>query len=132
LSQPGITSALTGASTIAHLAENIGESGWRIDKLSIVKIENIIQQEKNHNRIRQLKALRELLSQELSPDPLQAFLDLISIIETAVLQKVVAEETLFPNFIHLFQYRNKLNPGIFPDLQQIHEELREIIKFPNN
>lgn len=127
LSQPGITCALTGTSSKSHMMENIGSCGWRLDKISLDQIDEILVEEKKILQDQQQETLKKLISNHLKPDPMEAFLDLIYIIETAVLLRIIPEETLYPLFLELFQYRDELKPEIIPKLEIIHQQLREEI-----
>jgi hypothetical protein len=132
LAQPGIICALTGPSTIKHLKENCGGSGWRLDKDSLENINKILSREKNWLTGKQGKTLQKLLNEPLDSDPVQAFTDLIFIIETAVLHKFVDETSLFPAFIELFDLRDELNSESIPVLESIHHKLRDLIQINNN
>jgi aryl-alcohol dehydrogenase-like predicted oxidoreductase len=127
LAQPGIMCGLCGPSTILHLEENLGGSGWQLDQDTLKRIEDFIERENRLLVHKQGKILRQLLKNKLNPDPMQAFTDLIYMIETAVLLKFVEESTLLPTFIELFGLRDSINTKSMGKLQRIHQSLRDQI-----
>jgi aryl-alcohol dehydrogenase-like predicted oxidoreductase len=128
LAQPGIMCALCGPSTIAHLEENIGGSGWQLDQNNLKRIERLFERENRWLVREQGKILRQLLQKKLNPDPMQAFTDLIYMIETSVLLKFVEESTLLPTFIELFGLRDSIDAQTMGNLQRIHQSLRDQIQ----
>jgi len=127
LAQPMIICALMGASSIAHLEENIGGGGWQLDANTLKELDDLFEQENQLLEVQQSKVIRNLLNQALNPDPMQAFTDLIYIIETAVLLKIVKEAEFLPLFIELFEFRDDLNVKSMSEFQRIHKNLREKI-----
>jgi aryl-alcohol dehydrogenase-like predicted oxidoreductase len=130
LTQPGIMCALCGPSTIPHLEENIGGSGWQLGQDTLKQIEDLFQRENRWLVHAQGKILRQLLQNKLNPDPMQAFTDLIYIIETAVLLKFVEESSLLPTFIELFSLRDSIDDKTMGNLQRILQSLRDHIQIP--
>ena len=128
LAQPGITCALTGPSTIPHLEENIQGSGWPLPQTALEKMDHVFKKEKAWLLLKQGKVLEKLLIRDLNKDPIAAFTDLIYIIETAVLLNLVEESELLPAFIELFQLRDELERDIRPELERIHQILRDKIR----
>jgi aryl-alcohol dehydrogenase-like predicted oxidoreductase len=77
LAQPGVTCALTGPSSILHLEENIGGSGWIYTELDMIKFENFLKVEELRQKTEVLFAVNRILTKPLPADPNQALIDLV-------------------------------------------------------
>jgi len=61
LAQPGVVCALTGPSTIPHLEENLGGSGWTIPPDDLSELEQFFQEEKAWLRQEQVRHVHSIL-----------------------------------------------------------------------
>jgi aryl-alcohol dehydrogenase-like predicted oxidoreductase len=128
LAQPGVLCALTGPSTAAHLAENLGGSGWTIDQEHLAALETFFAGEDQRLRAEQVKTVQELLTSALPPDPAQAIQDLIYTIETAITAGWADQEEVMPLFLEVLQVRK--NPGEDPlgSLEKLRQELGRLVQ----
>ena len=126
LSQSGIICALTGPSTIAHLEENVGGSGWNLSLESCGELELLFKQEDAWLEQEQRSSIRKILSKSLPGESSRAFADLVYVIETATLLGLTSEKDL-PTFQELWRMRKTLNEDAGPKLERIQKRLREII-----
>lgn len=124
LAQPGITCALTGPSTIAHLEENLGGSGWQLTPEDLTALETFMAEEDAWLGEEQRNTVHSLLTTPL-PDPQQAFVDLVYVIETAINLGMIEESEVLPVFYELFDLRQGLDESARPILENIQEQLRE-------
>ncbi|RPI21564.1 MAG: aldo/keto reductase, partial [Chloroflexota bacterium] len=109
LAQPGVTCALTGPSSVEHLEENLGGSGWRIDNEEMASLEAFLCREQAALENQQRASVAQILSGALPVEPAQAFTDLIYALETALITGMVAEKEAMPAFYELFELRNGLD-----------------------
>lgn len=123
LSQPGIVCALTGPSTVAHLAENIGGSGWRLSADVLENLETFFERENIWLKKEQRSSVRHILLNPLPQEPSQAFKDLVYVVETAILLGLVAEERVIPVFQELYGLWKKLDSDVRPQLESIQNQL---------
>ena len=124
LQQPGIVCALTGPSTVSHLEENCGGSGWSLSKQHLQELETVVAQEDKWLKKEQLKSVKGILSQGLPTEFSKAFSDLVYVMETAVLLELTTEKEILPVFHQLFALRK------VPDaakLMAIQKALKSII-----
>jgi aryl-alcohol dehydrogenase-like predicted oxidoreductase len=126
LAQPGIICALTGPSTVPHLEENVGGSGWSLAAEDLEEVEGFLQQEDEWLRREQGASIRRILTEPSADEPAQAFTDLVYVIETAVLLGLVAEKSVLPVLQELFGMRDGLDEDAGAKLESIRERLREL------
>jgi hypothetical protein len=127
LAQPGVICALTGPSTIYHLEENLGGSGWQIDPEEYEELESFLSEEKKSVYIAQRATVEQLLSTKITNEPQQAFKDLVYAIETAVSLKLVTEEKIMPVFMQLLNFKNTLDQQPLVELDQIRKQVKDTI-----
>lgn len=123
LAQPGIVCALTGPSTISHLEENLGGSGWAIEPDDLAAMEQFLAVEDERLRQAQARSLCTLLTGSLEPE--SAFADLVHVLETLVEGGLAAEEEVLPLFGKLMPLRGQPATEAPETLQGIQAELRE-------
>jgi aryl-alcohol dehydrogenase-like predicted oxidoreductase len=105
LAQPGVVCTLAGPSTIPHLEENLGGSGWNIACGDLADLEIFFKAQDAQLKREQLQSVRAILSRELTPA--SAFTDLVYVLETAVETGLVAEEQVLPHFVTLWAWRKQ-------------------------
>jgi hypothetical protein len=128
LEQPGVTSALTGPSTIAHLEENVGGSGWFLSASDRDDLERFLEDEETRLAAAQRQSVRDILTRPLPAGPQQAFVDLVYAVETAVLLELASEMAVLPLFQDLFRLRQTLDDDVLPQLTAIQQQLQIIIE----
>ncbi|MEA3441730.1 MAG: aldo/keto reductase [Chloroflexota bacterium] len=125
LAQPGVTCALTGPSSIAHLEENIGGSDWTFTELDIIKFENYLKVEELRLKIEGRFEVSRILTEPLPADPNQALIDLVYACENAVRLKMIDEQVLMPVFITLMELRDDMDEEALDKMRHIQAELKE-------
>ncbi|KYK33696.1 MAG: aldo/keto reductase [Theionarchaea archaeon] len=128
LSQPGIVCALTGPSTVAHLEENIGGSGWALSSEHGKELEELFKKEDEWLQKEQLSSIRSILSRELPQEFSKAFADLVYVLETSILLELVEEKEVLPVFYELFSMRKTPDTA---QLESIQEKLKNILDVEN-
>jgi len=123
LSQAGISCALTGPSTINHLEENLGGSGWLLSSEDLSSLEDTFKKEDSWLFEKQSSTLKAILSEPIYKDPSQSFIDLIYVIETAILLGLKSETELLPIFMELYSIRNDLKESNISKLRDLQEKL---------
>jgi aryl-alcohol dehydrogenase-like predicted oxidoreductase len=127
LAQPGILAALTGPSTVPHLEENLGGSGWLIDQKDLQELEHFLRNEDQIVARSQRNAIKNILSHSLPQNPAEAFTDLIYVIETALQLAYVQEEAILPTFYELMALRGDLDEDAATGLANIQAQLKRMI-----
>jgi aryl-alcohol dehydrogenase-like predicted oxidoreductase len=127
LAQPGVICALTGPSTIPHLEENLGSSGWNFTNDDYRDLDIFLAEESDRLLEAQRATIGQLLSLEITDKPQQAFTDLIYVVETAVTLNLVAENEIMPLFMELFGLRENLDQNAVVALERIRKRLKETI-----
>ncbi len=128
LSQPGVVCALTGPSSLEHLEENIGGSGWQLEEPDLKGIEHFFIQEDSRLASKQKVSIRSLLTGPSPADPDVAFQDLVYVCETAILIGMASEAEVIPIFQDLFALRERLgSEDVRPQLQDFQRKLKAII-----
>ncbi|MBT9149434.1 MAG: General stress protein 69 [Dehalococcoidia bacterium] len=131
LFQPGIICALTGSSTIAHLEENVGGSGWLLSSEDLKDLELFFKQEDAWLEQEQSSSIRQVLSKPLPKESSKAFVNLVYVIETAILLGLTSEKEGLPIFQELYGLRKALDEDAGPKLESIQTQLRGIIHTEN-
>jgi Predicted oxidoreductases (related to aryl-alcohol dehydrogenases) len=126
LSQSGIICALTGPSTITHLGENIGGSGWHLSSESCEELELFFKQEDVWLEQEQRASIRKILSESLPQESSRAFADLVYVIETATLLGLTSEKEVLSTFQELWRMRKTLNKTAGPKLESIRKRLHDM------
>ncbi len=123
LAQSGVICALTGPSTIPHLEENLGGSGWDMASDDLEALERFLRDEDRRVQREQVRNVRDILSQDL--DPGSAFPDLVYVIETLVERELAAEEEILPLFHKLWPLRRQQDTAALKQMREMQAELRE-------
>jgi aryl-alcohol dehydrogenase-like predicted oxidoreductase len=132
LSHSEVVCALTGPSTIPHLEENIGGSGWCLSSEDLKELEDFLRKEEDWLFHEQSQSIQKILSEKLNPVPSQAFIDLIYVVETSILIGLASEQELLPTFMQLYALRDTLSKEATPQLSSIKAKLEETISIPPN
>lgn len=127
LAQSGVSVALTGPSSILHLAENLAISGWKFPREELEALESFFRLEDARLRQEQHAGIRSLLLGPLTDDRKQAFRDLVYILETTLLLHLIDEQTVMPLYKDLIQSRTIPEEQALHKMTEIHDYLREII-----
>ena len=128
LGQPGVVCALTGPSSLEHLEENIGGSGWQLEEPDLKDLEHFFIEEDARLVSEQKVSLRILLTGPSPADPDVAFQDLVYVCETAILTRMASEAEVIPIFQDLFALRERLeSEDVRPQLQDFQRKLRAMI-----
>jgi aryl-alcohol dehydrogenase-like predicted oxidoreductase len=128
LAQPGVVCALTGPSTIPHLEENLGGSGWQLPASDLDELEQFFVQQDELLAQQSLASVQRILSEPSLADPVQVFTDLVYAVETAVLMGLTTEQDIMPTFMTLYEMRKSLDENTRPRLDEIRRQLNEIVK----
>jgi aryl-alcohol dehydrogenase-like predicted oxidoreductase len=123
LAQPGILCALTGPSTMPHLEENLGASGWAIPPDDLEELEKFFRVEEQRLGEEQKQCIRLILSQDLDPEC--AFTDLLYVIETVVETGCAAEDQVMPTLGRLLGARELPAADSQAALSSIQADLRK-------
>lgn len=127
LTQPGVICALTGPSTIPHLEENLGGSGWKLSTGDYQDLEFFLSEEMDHIQTAQRATVEQLMRLKITGEPQKGFTDLIYVVETAVELNLVSEDEIMPLFMELYGLKNSLDQDVLIELEQIRKRLKEII-----
>jgi aryl-alcohol dehydrogenase-like predicted oxidoreductase len=123
LAQPAVVCALTGPSTIPHLEENLGGSGWALEAEDLVVLERFFDAEDDRLQREQIRALQSILTGDLETNG--AFADLVYVLETLVDRGFVPEEEIMPVYGRLMPLRKQPAVDALEVLQCLQTELRE-------
>ncbi len=126
LSHPQVTCALTGPSSVAHLEENLGASGWTLPEEALDALEMHCQSEEDALLQGQRQSLEQILTNPLQEDNLEAYQDLLSAMEVALCLDLVTEEAIYPLYLDFHRLRNDIE-NARPALGEIHAQLQEMI-----
>jgi aryl-alcohol dehydrogenase-like predicted oxidoreductase len=122
LTQPAVLCALTGPSSIPHLEENLGASGWSVAQDDLAELECFFQEEDERLHREQVRSVRSILGQEL--DRPTAFADLVYVFETVIELNLATEEEILPLFQQLWPLRGQhLDAAALERMGVIHAEL---------
>jgi diketogulonate reductase-like aldo/keto reductase len=122
LAQSAVVCALTGPSSIPHLEENLGGSGWTIAPDDLAELGRFLQEEDERLHREQVASVRSILDHEL--DRATAFVDLVYLLETVMELNLTTEEEILPLFQQLWPLRAKQgDPAALERLGAIHQEL---------
>jgi hypothetical protein len=123
MAQPGVVCALTGSSTIPHLEENVGASGWTLTPKDVQRLNMLLCKETLRLKKEQKKSLRVILNSEMNPET--AFTDLVYVFETLVENGWAEEQVIMPLFQQFYAMRGKGELSIQKKMKSIQVELRE-------
>lgn len=127
LSQPKVICALTGPSTIDHLEENVKGSDWVISSDDLEDIELFLKEENELLRQKQISSINNILLNPLPEETSKAFVDLVYVIETAILLGLTNEDKILPIFYELYEIRKSLNENSIKKLEIIQNQLKSLI-----
>lgn len=128
LSQENVICALTGPSTVAHLKENIGASGWNIAEDDLKNLESFFTKEDALLKDAQKETLKRILNSPLPKKPFKAFEDLVYAIETSILLGLTTEDAIMPVYQALFAIYRNLNETAKKTLDAVQFDLIRMIK----
>jgi aryl-alcohol dehydrogenase-like predicted oxidoreductase len=123
LAQPGVACALTGTSTIPHLEENLGSSGWSLSSNDLENLDQFFREEDQRVHQEQKRTLCAIMQDELILD--SAFTDLVYVFETLVENGWSKEQDIIPLFSQLYALRNQEGLDKLSQMKIIQAELRE-------
>ncbi len=127
LSHAEVLCALTGPSTVAHLEENVGGSGWAIPPAELEAFAAFLREEDGWLAEKQWATVRRILSEPLASEPARAFQDLVYVMEIAAAQGRVKERDLLPIYGDLLPLRRELEAA-GPRLQGIQQRLDDLLR----
>ena len=127
LAQPQIACALTGTSSLDHLAENIAASEIDLDEGDLANLDRFLDEEDQRLASAQAGTLHRLLTDPLDDDPQNAFEDLVYVMETAIINGMVREPEVVPAFKELFALRKTLDENAKRRMAGIQSFLRDRI-----
>lgn len=128
LSHDEVVCALTGASNVAHLEENLDASGWSIPREEMGRIDDILRREEAWLSERRLVSLREILDGPLPTDRDESIRDLVYVMETAAAAGTAEEKVLMPLLAELFELRERGKEDITGGLEDIQRRLVDILR----
>jgi aryl-alcohol dehydrogenase-like predicted oxidoreductase len=108
LQQEGITCALVGPSSIRHLEENLGGSGWRFEEEDLQDLEQLLLREQVYLEVEQRRSIYNILTGELAAEASQAFTDMVYVLETAYCLGLASEAQIMPFFYELMANKGNL------------------------
>jgi aryl-alcohol dehydrogenase-like predicted oxidoreductase len=123
LAQPGITCALTGPSTLHHLEENLGASGWLLESSDLEELDGFLADEDRRLQHEKKQSVSAILKSELVPE--NAFTDLVYVFESLVESDWRTEEDIMPLFTKLYALRGREGMAVLKQMKIIQAELRE-------
>jgi len=123
LAQPGLVCALTGPSTLPHLQENRGGSGWTFSEQDLATLEQFFGEEDARLRREQIASVRAILGSSLPPA--NAFADLVYLLEILVEMDLAAEQEILPLFHQLWGLRGQTDAPVLEKMRTIQADLRE-------
>ena len=123
LAQPGILCALTGPSTMAHLEENLGASGWAISPPDLEELEKFFQVDEQRLGEEQKLSIRLILSQDLEAE--HGLTDLVYALETLVETGVATEDQVMPTLGRLLGARELPAADLLAELSSIQVDLHK-------
>jgi hypothetical protein len=123
LAQPQVVCALTGPSTIDHLEENLGGSGWILAVEDLAVLERLFAHENERVWREQILSLQGILTGMLEPE--SAFADMIYTLETLAEMEFASEEEILPVYGKLIPLRERAVSDALEELRAIRAALRE-------
>jgi len=121
LAQPGVICALTGPSTVPHVEENLGGSGWELAPGDLEALDRFLEGEGERVTREQLQNVRDILSQDLVPE--HAFVDLVYVVETLLERGLAKEREILPLFQELWAMRGEQDAAALSKMREIQARL---------
>jgi len=122
LAQPAVLCALTGPSTVPHLEENLGGTGWTIAAEDLEELERLFQREDGRLQQEITRSVDAILEGDLNAQ--SAFTDMVYALETLAEIGLAAEEEILPLFQRLWALRGKDVSTALAKIRAIQAELR--------
>ncbi len=122
LAQPRILCALTGPSTLPHLEENLGASGWVIPPEEMTELDRLFEAEEEWLHQEQVQSIQSILTKRLEPET--AFTDLVFTLESLVELDLAEEGMILPFFHRLLAQRGQKDALALDEMHAIQGELR--------
>jgi aryl-alcohol dehydrogenase-like predicted oxidoreductase len=132
LAQPRVLCALTGPSTVAHLEENLGGTGWSLTDEDLDDLEHHFEREDAWLAEEQERSVRRILSEDAITDASSAFTDLVYAIETSIELGFASVTEVMPLFRELYGMRGQLGADSIVKLGELRGRLRDLILRPND
>ncbi len=123
LAQPRVVCALTGPSTLPHLEEHLGGSGWTFSEEDLAALEQFLGEEDARLRCEQMNSVRAILGQPLPPA--NAFADLVYLLETLVDVELATEHDILPLFQQLWGFRGRGDSAALEQMRAVQAGLCE-------
>ncbi|MBU7030969.1 MAG: aldo/keto reductase [Theionarchaea archaeon] len=117
LEQPGIICALTGPSSIPHLKENCGGSGWSLPLEDMTELLALFEREDQWVRTRQTETIKSIVSSPLPRNFSEGFKDLLYVMETSITANIAPEEIITPFFHELIKTRKEKDQKKLREIQ---------------
>ncbi len=127
LAQPGVVSALTGPSSVAHLEENVGGSGWKISDEDLASLEAFLSEEDARLERERREAVAGIVSSPLPADPQAAFRDLVYALDTAAATGICTEAQIVPVFEELLALKKAPGAEAAQKLDDIRRRLAAMV-----
>lgn len=110
LNQERVKRVLVGPSTVEHLRENLGATGWYLQKEDLKEINNYLAEEEREKQATRINDIRDILSGKLPEDKREIVGELIYAIDGLIDADPSLEKDFFPLFQELFSwYKNGEN-----------------------
>lgn len=127
LCQPAVVCALTGPSTVDHLEENIGATGWRIPQEDMEELERVFKGEDEWLNRRRRESICAILERPIKPETRQAFTDLLYVLEVSTLSGLLEESVAVPIMQRLLKLRDGACEDAARRMDNIRQELKIIL-----
>ncbi len=127
INQDGIINALTGPSSVEHLEENVGGSGWYLYEEDLEELNSFIDDEEERLEKIEPKLVKKILTGELSEDTETAFNDLVYAMETSITRDMVNEGKIMPIFQKLMSQRKSEKGLTRKGLKSFQKEIKNTI-----
>ncbi len=127
LAQQRVTCALPGPSTVAHLEEDVGGSGWHFPDEVLGELQAFLRQEDAWLEQAERESIRRILSNPLDSDASRACNDLLYAVETSVMIGLIGDDEVFPLRAALAEAQKSIEAGAAPALNRIRMKLAQVI-----
>ncbi len=126
LAQPGVICALTGATSVAHLEENLAAADLDLPGAVRAELDRHLAAEEKRRAGEQRAGIGAILAAPLAADASAAFTGLIYALETAIALGLATEAEIVPLFHELLPLRR--NPAESrPQMNALLEKLRALL-----
>ena len=128
LTQPHVACALTGTSSPAHLAENLAASEIDLEQEDLAVLNRFLDDEDARLAAVQRVTIQRILDVPLAEDPEAAFIDLVYVMETAVMLGNARESDVMSAFRELLVLHKALDANALRKMAGIQHLLRGMIR----